>query len=96
MATTQVSSFAPTGAASIVANGSSQNVELPAAGTPTIAIVTNVGNGIAYLLLGTSSAVVATPSTGLALLPGLSINLTIGTNTYLAAIGSTINISVGN
>ncbi|MGB8478661.1 MAG: hypothetical protein WCE63_07450 [Acidobacteriaceae bacterium] len=93
---TALSSFTPTGAASIVANGSSQNVLLPTAGTPTIAIVTNVGNDVAYLLLGTSNAVAVTPSTGLALLPGDSINLTIGSNTYLAAIGSTVTIAVGN
>jgi hypothetical protein len=64
----------------------------------TTALVTNLGPSPVFLLLG-SSSVVATVASGTALLPGASLPLTIGANTYLAAItqsgNASLNIGLG-
>jgi hypothetical protein len=81
----------------IVGTSASQAVELPTSGSPTTALVTNIGSAVGYVLLGDSSVAV-TSGTGLAVLPGASVALTIGANTYLAAIGAgaNLNIAVGS
>ena len=97
--TTAFSSFAPTGAVGGVASQPSQALLLPTAGTPTIALVSNLGDIPVYVLMGTSSAVVVTTSTGLPVLPNEKIALTIGSNTYiaiLAAFGTPVQVNVGN
>lgn len=93
--------FSPSGIASLTAIATSQNVALPGtpSGPPT-AVVTNLGPSPAFVALGTTNAVVATLSTGVAILPGTSLALTLGANTYLAAITSQsspaiLNIAVG-
>jgi hypothetical protein len=47
--------------------------------------VTNLGNNAAYITLG-SSSVEASPSDSLAVAPGESVALVIGSATYIAAI----------
>jgi hypothetical protein len=99
MANVQVSSFGPTAATSLIAGLASTNVILPTTGTPTVILVTNMGVVPAYVLLGTSNAVVVTSATGLPIMPGKSIYLTVGSNTYLAAIAAQttpLSIVVGN
>ena len=91
-------SFAPTGAVSLSATGTSASVVLPTAGTPITALVTNVGGQPVFVSLG-AGGVVATQAGSLAVMPGDQIALTIGTATNLAAIapfgGSGLNIAVG-
>lgn len=97
MATTQIPSFAPTAFAFIGNSGATSNrVLLPTTGTPTIALVSNPGPHTTYVLLGASNAVVASQTAGVALFSGQSIALTIGTNTYIACHGGSLNIAVGN
>ena len=89
--------FAPSGVVTLVPANVSSSVPLP--GTPdgpATALVTNTGSSIAYLVLGTSGVTVNGPA--LALLPGMSIALTLGeTTTTLAATGqgAVLNIAVG-
>lgn len=94
-----VSSFAPTAATDIIAGPTTANVILPTTGTPTVVCITNLGQLPAFVLLGSSSAVVVTSATGLPVMPNAQIFLTIGANTYLAAIAAQttpLQINVGN
>jgi hypothetical protein len=90
--------FAPTATTLLSAGPTSSNIILPTTGSPVTAVVTNTSQGFVYVLLGGSNVTV-TPATGLALAPGASFPLTIGTNTYLAAItlqgAAGVNITVG-
>lgn len=74
---------------------SSANIALPSG--DTIA-VSNNGNITAFINLGTSSGVVATTAS-IAVQPGATVGITVGANTYLAAITATgtttLNISGG-
>lgn len=81
-----LAAFTPTGQAALVANGTSSNVAVPLTGTPTQVLLTNLGLIPVFVVLGTSNAVVATVATGMPILPGTSLPLALGTNTYLAAI----------
>ena len=95
-----LSSFAPTASIAFQATQAGGNVLLPTTGTPTIAVVTNLGQQAVFVLLGSSNTVSVTPNGGIAIMPGDNIVLTIGANTYLAAVSlagvSGLNITVGN
>ena len=80
----------PTGQAALTAGTVSSNVAIPETGTPTQVLVQNLGNRAAFVLLGTSSAVAATVADGTPILPAPDggVVLTLGTNTYIAAITS--------
>lgn len=94
-----VNSFAPTAATYIEAGTTSSNVILPTTGTPTVALVANLGVVPVYVLLGSSNAVVVTSATGLPIFPNDKIYLTIGANTYIAAIAAQttpVQVNVGN
>lgn len=92
-----VASFAPSGGVDLSASSTSSNVAIPTAGTPVAVMVTNLGQQMAFVVLGASS-VVATPA-GLPILPGTQVALTIGSNTNIAAVTlagqSTLNITAG-
>jgi hypothetical protein len=93
-----IPSFALSAVASLVAGTVSSNVLLPTVGSPTTALITNMGESLVYLLLG-SSEVVASAATGVALLPGASLALTIGSASNLAAISDQsvpLNVAVGS
>lgn len=94
-----VAAFAPTAGAFLSVSNASAQVALPTTGSPVSVVVTNIGGATAFLQLGTSSAVIAVAPTGLALMPGASVALTITPNTNLAAVtfsGNTgLNIVVG-
>jgi hypothetical protein len=94
-----LAAFTPTGQAALVANGTSQNVAVPLAGTPTQVLLVNLGLIPVFVVLGTSNAVVATVATGTPILPGCSLPLVLGANTYLAAITTgdpaSLHISAG-
>lgn len=81
-----LAAFTPTGQAALVANGTSSNVAVPLTGTPTQVLVTNLGLIPAFVVLGASNAVAATVATGTPILPGNSLPLVLGANTYLAAV----------
>lgn len=99
MAVNTEAAFSPTGKAELGASSTSARVAFPTSGTPTIVRVTNNGQTDAFLLMG-DNTVVATVSTGLALLARTSIFLTIGANTNLAAVtqanGTALTVDVGN
>jgi hypothetical protein len=77
----------------------SSQVALPTTGTPTIALLTNLGIQPVFVALGTSSAVVAVAGACAVVLRGRSLALTIGTNTNIAAVTLTgvagLNVAVG-
>lgn len=99
MAATPIASFGPTAAIGFTAGTASANVALPTTGTPTIAVVANLGQQVAFVVLGNSS-VAATTGTGMAILPNQAVALTIGANTNLAAVSLAgavgLNVTVGN
>lgn len=67
--------------------GVSTAVALPGGGGPTL-LVSNIGPSPAVVLLGSSSAVTVTPSTGVVVLPNQSLALGVGSNTYIAIMGT--------
>jgi hypothetical protein len=94
-----IASFAPTAAIEMPVTPVSSRVALPATGTPTIALVTNLGQQVVFVSLGDDAAEAAAGSS-LAVLPHTQVALTIGANTNLAAVTlaglSGLNIAVGN
>lgn len=94
-----IASFAPTAAVNLPVTTTSASVQLPTTGTPTIALVTNMGEHPVFVQLGTNNAIAANITTSLVIEPGDSVALTIGSNTYLAGIAlagvSQLNIAVG-
>lgn len=95
-----IASFGPTAAIEMAVTQVTANVALPTAGTPTIAIVSNLSQQVVFVALGTGT-VTAAIGTSMAILPGTSVALTIGgTITNLAAITlaglAGLNITVGN
>jgi hypothetical protein len=98
MATTQISSFAQTGGLFLPVNPVSSRAVLPTGGTPTIALVSNLGDRPAFVALGDGTVVASNAS--LAVMPGDQISLTIGTATNIAVVTLAgvvgLNIAVGN
>lgn len=92
--------IAPTGQANLAASIVSANVAIPLTGTPTQVLVTNLGPLVAFVLLGASNAVAVTPDVGTPVLPYSTQVLTIGGNTYLAAVtqgnSTVLRITAGN
>lgn len=93
-------SFSPTASAVINAGTVSASVALPTAGTPTIAMLTNLGEVPIFAVIGTASTLVATAPLGLPIMPYAEpFAVTIGTNTTIAAVTlarpATLNITVG-
>lgn len=78
--------IAPTSEVSLAVSTVSSNIQIPATGTPVQVLVTNAGPLMAYVVLGTTNAVTATTATGTPILPYSSLPLTLGGNTWLAAI----------
>lgn len=81
----QVVSISPTASVTLPATTTTSNIGLPTTGTPTIALITNIGPNIAFLAFGTSNAVTAVNG-GMPVLPGTQIMVTIGSFTFVAAI----------
>lgn len=79
-----IASFAPANTSFLSASATSENIAIPSGGT--VAVVTNLGQGPAFLALGTSSSLSVTVQGGLPVLPGQQTALTIGANTTLAAV----------
>jgi hypothetical protein len=93
-----IGSLGVTGIESIVASLENANVALPTTGSPTTCLVTNLGVAVAYVLLGNNTVTVSS-STGVAVLPGSSVALALGENTYLAAFANQsvpLNIVLGD
>ncbi len=78
----------PTGQASLTAGTVSSNVAISTTGTPTQVLVQNLGSRAAFVVLGASNTVVATVAGGTPILPcpNPGIVLTLGANTFIAAI----------
>jgi len=92
-----IASFAPAASAFLGVATSSASVALPGSGQTT-AVIANIGEKTAFVLLGNAS-VSASYQTAMAILPNSSVALAIGSNTYLAAVtlaGATgLNITTG-
>jgi ABC-type uncharacterized transport system substrate-binding protein len=86
MATATVPSFAPSASVNLQVGTTSANVLIPTTGTPQAAIVTNMGEHIAFVQMGASNIAAATITGSMAVEPGQAVTLTIGTNTYIAGI----------
>lgn len=94
---TTVASFAPGSGTLLPTTTLSANVTIPSGGT--IAAVTNLGNALAFIDIGTTSTLVAT-NTGFPILIGEQEFITIGTATTLAAVSlagvTQLSVVVGN
>lgn len=77
--------FSPTSNTTLAASTSSSNVALPGA-NPT-AVITNLGPDVGFIKLGTSNAVTAA-STDTRWPVGVACPVSVGANTYMAAITS--------
>jgi hypothetical protein len=74
----------PSGYGVITDAGAGTKGALPAGGGANI-VVTNIGQAVGILLLGSSSVTPPTsPAQGTAILPGQTLILAVGSNTYLA------------
>ncbi len=92
MANAVLPSLAVVSALSIIGSSASQSVTVPSA--VDIAVVTNLGSAPAFV----NTTAAATPSNGIAVLPGQSVALTViaaGT-IYAIGAGSILNIAFGN
>jgi len=104
MAAVTDSSFAPDASMGAAFTSVSSNVLLPGTpGSDNYVRIVNVGPLLCAVKLGTSDAVTVTGTTGVVIMPGQVLNLTLGSNTYLAgiALGSqgnaaVVNITTGN
>ena len=93
--------FAPSGnyTSPMSVTSTTSEIAIPA-GSPAVILVSNVGIDPAYVNLGTTSGVTATTA-DVPIGPGAAVALTVGSNTYIAAItgGSdttTLNIAGGS
>jgi hypothetical protein len=102
MATATVPSFAPSAAVNLPVSTTSANVQLPSTGSPQAAIVTNIGEHVAFVQLGTANTVAASTTTSIAVapFPAPPLALTLGANTWIAGITlagvANLNIAVGS
>ncbi len=96
----QLPAFTQTGRVNITASGTSSSVALAStmASTPvaTTAVINNLGSYVAYVALGTSSAVAATVAGSYPVQPAGTIVLRLNNATYAAAItaGSSVSVSI--
>jgi len=74
--------FVFTGEAVLSASGTSATVTVPATGTPTQVIVTNLGPAVAFIGYGAS----VTVATGHPVLPNVPVVMNLNSNTAIAAI----------
>jgi hypothetical protein len=93
-----LASLALTAAVEISVTSTSARTALPTTGSPTTALLTNLGPAPVFVLLGDNTAVV-TIANGAVVMPGASLALTIGTATNIAAItlsgAAGLNLAVG-
>lgn len=96
-----IAAIAPTSVTNLQIGTTSANVQLNTTGTPTTALVTNPGEHLAFVQLGTSSAVTASLTTSIAVppYPAPPVALTLGANTWIAGISlagvGNLNIALG-
>ena len=90
-----IQGFQPLTKTTLAVSSASSNVALPTPGASYNVLITNAGSTDAYLLLGTTSGVVATTSNPI-LPAGQSAWFPQGTNAYVAAItaSSTTNLTI--
>lgn len=94
-----IQGFAPTSFSSISAMQGSSSHALPGAGTT--ALIVNMGPAPAAVLLSDSADTPVDGGSGTVVMPGRSLALTIGSNTYISVValgyGSAwLNVSVGS
>jgi hypothetical protein len=100
-----LASLNPTASLTLPAGKASTAIAIPTTGSPTTMVITNIcapgsdrGN-VAFVQMGITNLVQASDLTSYSVLPNQSVVLTIGSNTYIAAVtqfGETqLNITVG-
>jgi hypothetical protein len=99
-------SFAPDTSVGTTFGTSSTNIALPGTpGSDAYVRIVNIGMCPLFFKLGTANTVTVTITTGVCVLPGHEIFLTIGSNTFIAGIANGIasagqqgiaNITTGN
>lgn len=93
-----LASFSPSAAVRMTVTEVSSRLTLPADGSPTVALVANLGDSVVFVALGDDS-VTASPDSSLAVLPRSQVALTIDSNTDVAAVTlsgiSGMNVAVG-
>jgi hypothetical protein len=105
MALQPLPAFTPDTGGNVSVGAASAAFLLP--GTPasdTTVLVTNTGALPVQAKLGSSNAVTVTGSTGVTIMPGQTLALGIGANTYIAMIATggltgvytTVNLTTGN
>ena len=96
-----IAAIAPTNVVNLPLSTTSVNVQLNTTGTPTTALVANLGEHLAFVQLGTSNAVAASVVTSIAVppFPAPPVALTLGANTWIAGISlagvGNLNIALG-
>jgi len=80
-----IASLEVTGIAFMSATPVSQSIAIPETGTPTVALVTNISDEVAFVALG-DDTVEATQYESVAVLPRSPVALTIGAATNIAAV----------
>lgn len=91
--------FTYVGSVSLSAGSESTNLLIPKDGKPTIALITNIGGRLVFVLPGVGKGLTAVVGVGISITPGGQVELNIGANTHLAFItfsGETdLNIVLG-
>ena len=97
--TASLGGFAPSGTYTTPLSVSNVSANTAINGADPVQSITNTGSVTAYVNLGTTNAITATTS-DIAIAAGATVPLTVGSNTYLAAITSTgsttLNIAGGS
>lgn len=90
-----ISSVSPTASVTLSVGNTSARIQIPTAGTPTVALITNFSQSLVFLAFGDNTVVAAVG--GVPLMPGTQLPITISGFTYVAGISlgpaSTINVT---
>lgn len=78
-----LNAIAPTGAVLLSASAASSRAAVVTTGSPTYALVSNLGAVPVFITLG-DGTVVADSATGCPVMPGQQLAFTLGTATYIA------------
>jgi hypothetical protein len=81
---TIINSVSPTASVTLTATTTSSRILIPTTGTPTVTLITNMGQYPVFLAFGDITVVAANGN--VPLLPGTQIAITAGVFTYVAAI----------
>jgi hypothetical protein len=104
MSVNTLEAFAPDAASGVSVGASSVAYLLPGSslGSDTVLRIVNMGAMPVFCKLGTTNAVTVTNATGVCVMGGSTLVLTLGSNTYVAmttgtpGTSSSVNLATGN